>query len=145
MRFGNQTHAIIIVLCSHIPIKKQVSIRIKELPGYLHSSLYDMLQLCSVRIQPESDCTKPQNEVVVQSSSPQYNTGQSSQAQQATPTAIRNQPRVPVWIFTNRPYLELRTAWSGGEQWMCMFLCVEEQQVHGEAMWLCKLPILVWL
>ena len=51
---------------------------------------------CTVRfilnIQPESDCTQPQNEVV-QASSPQSNAGQSSQA---TPTATRNQPRVPV-------------------------------------------------
>ena len=52
---------------------------------------------CTVRfilnIQPESDCTQPQNKVVVQASSPQSDAGQSSQA---TPTATQNQPRVPV-------------------------------------------------
>ena len=74
---------------------KKVSIGIKELPGCLYSSLYDMLPCVLYVIQPESDCTKPQSEVV-QSSSPQSNAGQSSQAQQATPTATQTQPRVPV-------------------------------------------------
>ena len=97
-----------------------------------------------INIQPESDCTQLQNEVV-QSSSPQSDAGQSSQ--QATPTAARNQPRVPVQtrlefsptgLTLNRELLGVEVS----SECMCTLpMCGR----NGEALWLCKLPILVWL